>query len=209
MIGTALSLSANAASVQTAATTATGPLPSSTAVPATLAPVAIQPAFPESWDARIALLSSLHGQLTYPKAFAILFDIKDENELTELVRFERFLMGSGWASAHAIGIDDHGKPFWVNADRYRNANFATSTAIEFCAKDGIHSCKIILENGEFREKEFFEFANRLIGFNPLIARQAYLQRVTKTPTETFTAGGSGMGRTNGNHPARIFTSALD
>ena len=166
------------------------------------------------------MLNRLRGQLNYASAIAILFEITNENDLTSIVKFERFLRGSGWASALAQGVDEQGRTLWANASRYRTATFAQETALEHCAKvedieqEGIEgppavaACELVIVNSEFQEKALMALADRLKKSAPAAAREAYLASITAAQIETFTPGGGGAMGNNlqgGTFTARVYT----
>jgi hypothetical protein len=165
----------------------------------------------EIWEKRIAMLKSLSGQLDYAKAVAILFDIKEDNDLTNVVKFQRFVTGSIWASALAMGVNENRKLYWANASRYRAPKFAEETAIEFCVMDDAR-CELVIVNTEFQERSFLAVADRLKQIDPASARNVYLESITAAVTEQFTPGGAGAMGTNttgGQHTARVHTPARD
>jgi hypothetical protein len=211
LIGATLSTAAGIPSSQAAVTLAAPaspgepPPPSIAAQPATSS----QTTSIDIWEKRIAMLKSLSGQLDYAKAMAILFDVKDDNDLTNIVKFQRFVARSIWASALAMGVSGNKSIFWANASRYRAPKFAEETALEFCAMHDTR-CELVIINEEFQEKSFLAVADRLKQVDPASARNAYLESITSAMTEQFTPGGAGAMGTNttgGQHTARVHTPA--
>ncbi|MDB5808768.1 MAG: peptidase caspase catalytic subunit p20, partial [Betaproteobacteria bacterium] len=177
----------------------------------------------EDWDKRLALVESLSGQLDYAKAIAILFDIKNDDELTSIVKFERFLKGSGWASALAMGVGPNGIPLWANASRYRTSTFAQESALEFCARLDVNAaaspepgksrfdCGLVIINGELRLEGIRVLAGQLKYADPAAARSAFLGTISAAVVENFTPGGQGaMGNNlgSGMQTARVYTPAI-
>jgi hypothetical protein len=90
-----------------------------------------------------------------------------------------------------MGTDDKGNLIWGGCYKLRNSADAAQTALEQCATGPSNSCKVIMVNGEFREKDFLEMAKRLGVKNVAAVRQAFLRSLTRNPTESMVglAGG--------------------
>ena len=136
------------------------------------------------WAPRLALLEKSRGQLTLSKAVAVLLDLSTEQELRLLLTHEGDIKRKAWHNSYAIGTDHGGNLIWGGGYRLKNAVDAAQTALEQCVRGIGDFCKVIMINGEFREKDFLEMAKQLGGKNVDAVRQAYLRSLTKNPTES-------------------------
>ena len=136
------------------------------------------------WAQRVALLEKSRGQLTFSKAVAILLDINRAEELSLLLTHEGEVKRKSWHNAYAMGTDNKGNLIWGGGYGLRIAVDAAQTALEQCVSRTGDSCKVIMVNGEFREKAFMEITKQLGVNNVVAVRQAYLQSLTKNPTES-------------------------
>ena len=124
----------------------------------------------------MALLEKMRGQLTFSKALAILLDLNTEEELKRLFQLEALLKRDGYHSAYAMGIAKDGRLSRGRSWRWRSQMHATETALDYCKRQGDgDSCKVVMYNGDFQEKEFLEMAKRLGAQNFTAVRQAYLK----------------------------------
>ena len=130
------------------------------------------------WAQRFALLEKFRGQLTFSKAIAILLDMNAEQDLNLLLTREADMKKMMWSSAYAMGTDRKGNLVWGGSVRWRVPSYAYETALEYCAKAAGDSCKIVMQNGEFLEKDFLEMAKQLGGQTVTAVRQAYLQSLS-------------------------------
>ena len=154
--------------------------------------------------------------MSYAEAVAILFDIKQDDELTNIVKFDRFLKGSSWASTLAMGVSGDGLPRWANSSMYRAATFAQDTALEFCAKTqpgngssdksvaAATPCELVIINGDLQESGLLAIANRLKYFDPVNTRKAFLASISAPMTERLTPGGQGAGVVPQTRAASVF-----
>ncbi len=157
------------------------------------------------WTGRIALLGQLQGKLSFGKAMATLLNITDGDDLTRLLTLEQRAMRAAWANAHAVGVDAGGRLGWAGVERFPNAPGAGNLAVEHCGSDSRRRCRILILNGEFREKDFFELANDLRGADFSAARQSYLESLRESPRELEYSTAS-LG-TLATQRARVFISA--
>ena len=81
-----------------------------------------------------------------------------------------------------MGTDKNGNLVWGYGVRWQLPTYADETALEYCARAAGDSCKVIMTNGKFSEKDFLEMAKRLGGQNVAAVRQAYMQSLMKKPT---------------------------
>jgi hypothetical protein len=157
------------------------------------APAATAPAAGE-WARRLALLDKAPENLTLSKAVAILLDISADSELSLLLVHEGDVKRKSWHNAYAMGTDSKGNLIWGGGYQLRTAADAAETALEKCASRTGDSCKVVIANGGFREKNFVEMAKGLGGKDIAEVRQAFLQSLTRGPAEsrvgTTGAGGS-------------------
>ncbi len=160
--------------------------------PPTLGPGATTSApFAAEWAPRIALLENLRGKLTFSKALAILLDINSENDLTLLLAREVEIRRMRWNSAYAMGANSGGNLIIGGGIGWNRPTDATETAVEQCAGSaGSSLCKVVVLNGDFREKEFREMAVQLEKQPVSIIRQQYLQDLSAPlPTPPAPVGG--------------------
>lgn len=207
----------SAAPEMPAATSGTAPDPATaiTTTPSSTT-AAANVRFEDIWTNRINLLKELKGRMSYAEAVAILFDIKQDDELTDVVRFDRFLKGTSWASALAMGVNRQGLPLWANASMYRAASFAQESALDFCGKvqTGKDSsgkdtpadarCELVIINGDLQESALLSIANKLKNVDPGNARKAFLASISAPMAERLTPGGHGAGVVPQTRAARVF-----
>jgi len=158
--------------------------------PASSAPPAAPPAkaaataapAPAEWAQRIALIEKSRGQLSFSKAFAILLDIQDEDELSLLLRYDAQSRRMPTYNAFAMGVNANGYLVWWRQWRERLPDFARQTAIESCARQNKagDSCRLIMVDSEFREKDFLEVVTRLGKQGPSLVRQEFLKSVARS-----------------------------
>ena len=142
------------------------------------APVAV--ATGKEWSDRIALLEQSRVQLTYPKAVALLFDIRSETDLHTVIATDQALRRMSWNSAYAIGRNASG--FVVHGYTWRNSarQGVERGAIANCeTRSNGRPCKAIMVNGEFNAVEFIDVAK---GWGDAAApvasaRDAYLKAI--------------------------------
>ena len=151
---------------------------------------------PGEWARRITLLEKSRGQLTLSKALALLLDVDDAEDLALLLKHEGAMKRLQWQSAYGIGTDADGRLIWGGSRNWRVPTYARETAVEFCAGEPRNSCKVVMINGEFIEKDFIEVARQLGARNVAVTRHTFLLSLTREPFETrvaYPAGGGGGG----------------
>lgn len=168
--------------------------------PQTLTPLAANSTNPApapatgDWARRLALLNKAPENLTLSKAVAILLDISADSELSLLLVHEGDVKRKNWHNAYAMGTDSSGNLIWGGAYQLRTTADAAETALEKCANRTGDSCKIVIANGEFHEKNFVAIAQGLGRKDITEVRHAFLQSLTRGPAEsrvgTTGAGGS-------------------
>lgn len=121
---------------------------------------ATKPASSSEWESRIALLERSRGQLTLAKATAILLDISDPEQLTQLLAFEGQLKRMSWQSAYAIGAGPTGNLSWGSSYRWGRPEHAEEKAMENCTRHAPNACKVVMKNGEFDERVFIDVAKQ-------------------------------------------------
>lgn len=158
------------------------------------AATAAMPPNAETWSQSITQLEKHRGQLTYSKALALLLNVEKDAELALLLLHEATIKQMSWHSAYAIGVAANGDIVWGGGRSWRTAGFAADTAVQFCAGTAARSCMVIVENGQFNEKNFIEAARQLGGQRIDSTRDAYLKTLTVAPNEvrvSYPAGGGG------------------
>jgi hypothetical protein len=158
------------------------------------------------WAVRIAALESQRGQLTFSKAVAILLDISSENELSVLLDEEKEFKGMRYSSAYAVGTDGNGNLIWGGTYGWVRPFSATEAALEYCAKARGDRCKVVLANGDFKEKEFVDVAKQLGGMSIAAVRQAFRQNLLQKPANFMASHNGGGGMSGGYNPSWGFTS---
>jgi hypothetical protein len=143
------------------------------------------------WVPRIAMLENAQGELTLSRALAILLDIKDSGEINLLAEHEAEIKRMEWSSAYALGSDRKGNLVWGGGYRLSVPDWASDTALEYCARADGDLCKVVMVNGEFLEKNFIGVAKQLVRQNIATVRRSFLQSLTKRPSENRTAGAGG------------------
>jgi uncharacterized caspase-like protein len=165
------------ASVPTAAAKpSVPPMPSTNSsrpVVAAVKPAAIasKPSEINEWANRLELLEKSRGHLNFATAIAILFDIRQDDELRRALGLERAFKRAPYASAVAMGVrSDNGAITTGYGWRWRRKEYAAEAALENCKRTG-SACKVVMENGEFQENNFFEVVREL--------RRGSIERVKK------------------------------
>ena len=164
-----------------AAPEATKPEPrplSKSAAPASESAVGAQ----ADWSTRVAALENLAGQLTFAKALALLFDITGDDALGRLVSLETETKRLSWHSAYALGTTANGGIVRGRSWKWGNTRNAEDAALSHCKGD----CKVVMVNGEFREKEFIAFARALRGSLPAVRRSLLTAVAVADSTTTGT-----------------------
>ena len=160
---------------------------------------AIPPSFASEWAQRTALLSKSSGQLTFSKAVAILLDINAEQELSLLLTHEGEIKRKGWHNSYAMGVDNKGNLIWGGGYRLRSTADARQTALEQCTSGARDSCKVVILDGDFQEKDFIEMTKQLGRQNINAVRQAFLRSLTKNPTEVTVGSAAGASSTGSSN----------
>jgi uncharacterized caspase-like protein len=114
------------------------------------------------WKDHLDALRKSRGQLNFSKAIALLVDVTIEKELESLIRYEALLKRMRYNSALALGVTDGGYLSFYRLWNYSNPAERSELALERCNKTTSNtSCRLVMINGEFQEKEFMEVAARL------------------------------------------------
>ena len=161
---------------------ASTPAPAAAARPARpQAPASQSPRTPaDEWKDGLALLQKYRGQLTYSNAMAALLGIKADDELEMLVRFEAQLKAVPYSSAYALGVNANGHFVAGGAGRQSSPMFAVDTARENCnRKNAAGTCRVVMTNGKFLEKEFMEVASRLGRLPRDVVRRGVLMGIAR------------------------------
>ena len=149
------------------------PTPAVSPAPTSAAPSA-------DWTESIALVEQFRGQLTYSKALALLLGVKSDEELELLVKFDSQSRRSPYQSATALGVNDRGYLVWSRQWGHRLSMFASQSALEACNKQkAADSCRLVMVNGEFQEKEFMEVAARLGRQTPASVSQGLIKATAR------------------------------
>jgi len=132
------------------------------------------------WKDAIALLEKSIGQLSYSKSMALLLGVKADDELETIVKYEAMLKRIPHSSASALGVNAAGYIDFSGAGRQPSRMHASESALGPCnTRNTGGSCRIVMADGKFQEKEFIEVAKRL-GRQPRDAvRQALVQRIAR------------------------------
>jgi uncharacterized caspase-like protein len=139
-------------------------------------PAPTKPASVAQWAESIALVEKFSGQLTYSKAMALLLGVKTDEELELLVKYDALLRRVPFQSAMALGVNARGHVTWSARWREAKLVYATEPALESCNKQNAEgSCRLVMVNGEFQEKEFIDVAKRLGRQTPDLVRQALVK----------------------------------
>jgi uncharacterized caspase-like protein len=149
--------------------------------------------FAAEWTQRIALFEKSRGQLTFSKAMAILLDLNAAEELTLLLTHEADIKIKRYHGAYAMGTDNRGNLVWGSSWGWKLPMFATDTARELCARTAGDSCRVVMLNAEFLEKDFVEVAKQLGAQSVAAVRQAYTQGLRKNPPTFVIQYGSTLG----------------
>jgi len=199
-------------------TAPTAPAPAASA-PAAPAPAVVAAAKPASapppaaataasgasaaeWAQRIALLEQARAKLTYSKAIAILLDLSNAGDLTLVIEHDDMMRRARWQSAAALGVDARGFLIWSGTYQWNRPYFAEETALEYCRKSPGDACTVVMQNGEFRAKDFEQVAKKLGAHSVTAVREAYLKGLSRPPTIITARAGGPMGP-----PAYAFASA--
>lgn len=143
------------------------------------------------WDRRIELIEKYSDRLTYSKAFALLLDITNADDLTALVAMDRVLNQMGWPIAHSFGVRTDGQPVWSTSTRKATLFYAQETVLDACQSQGSQTCKVIFANGEFRKKDLIELARAVKIQDVNALRDRYLQTLKAPPRQSQTRESSG------------------
>jgi len=120
------------------------------------------PAAADEWKNRMGMLDKLRGQLSYSKAMSLLLGIEAEQDLESLVKYQALLKRMPYESALALGVSNRGFLVSRRVWNQRSLNFAANDTLDRCNARGAEgSCRLVVINGEFREKEFMEVVARL------------------------------------------------
>jgi len=145
---------------------------------ATIAPsssLANAPAALEEWKERMGVLEKLRGQLIYSKAMGILLDIKAEEDLESIVKYQALLNTMPYQSVLALGVNSRGFLVWRRMWGLRSPDIAAKEALERCNAIGAGgSCRLVMINGVLREQAFIEVAARLGRQTPDLVRRQYV-----------------------------------
>jgi hypothetical protein len=142
--------------------------------PASIAPSS-GPAALDEWKDRVGLLERLRGQLTYSKAMGILLDIKAEEDLESIVKYQALLNTMPYQSVLALGVNSRGFLVWRRMWGLRSPDIAAKEALERCNAIGAGgSCRLVMINGVLREQAFIEVAARLGRQTPDLVRRQYV-----------------------------------
>ncbi|MCE9639768.1 MAG: hypothetical protein K8S22_06415, partial [Betaproteobacteria bacterium] len=164
---------------------ATSPMQGGPVSPASNPTHATASTLASEWAPRLALLEKNLGQLTFSKAIAILLDISSGSDLSLILTHESEVKRKTWHSFYAIGTDSKGNLVWGGAYQFRSSTEAAQTARDQCASGPGASCKVVMANGEFLEKDFVDMAKRLGGQSVTAVRQSFLQRLGKPAAESI------------------------
>jgi hypothetical protein len=88
-----------------------------------------------------------------------------------------------------MGTDSSGNLIMGGGSRWQRPSDATETAVAQCAGSIESLCKVVVLNGDFREKEFLELAGQLAKQPVSIIRLQYLQDLS-APLPTPAAVGA-------------------
>jgi len=135
------------------------------------------------WAARLSHLEQMKGKLTFAKAFAILLNVSDSEELAELVRFEHSLSSYGYSNALAIGTNAKSGIYWAIAFQIPGEPQAREYAIDYCKKGAQKECRVIASNRQFHENEFIEFAQDLAVLDVNELRRSLVESIKSRPRE--------------------------
>ena len=146
------------------------------------------------------MLETLGDDLRYANAFALLLDISAQEDLEQLVNFERRLHQAGWSNAYAIGVNSKGEPVWTFGERFSDLSWARDGVVSVCETLAKGPCGIVVENRDFRKNAFLELANRLKTRELSSVRESFLQCFRSTPlvTDVF-RGAAGNGHYAGRY----------
>jgi hypothetical protein len=143
------------------------------------AAIAAKPSESNVWASRLELLEKSRGQLSFATALAILLDIRQDDELTRTLGLERAFKRAPYASAVAMGVrSDNGAITTGYGWRWRLKEYAVESALENCKRTG-SACKIVMENGEFQENNFFEVARDLRQGSIEAVKKRFLQSTSE------------------------------
>ncbi len=166
--------------------------PTAPAAPATPSASASPPAAAgdrAQWAERIALLERFQGPLTLSKALALLLDISSAEDLTAVVTLDKNISSRRYHSAFAIGASNAGRILWAGTWQWRMPSFAAESAVELCQRTKDEACKIVMTNGDFKLKEFLEFARNLGAAGIEDTQREFLTGVRALPTPLMLQSG--------------------
>jgi uncharacterized caspase-like protein len=133
------------------------------------------PAAAGGWKSRMGMLEQLRGQLTYSKAIAVLLGVNAEQDLESLVNYQALLKRMPYDSALALGVNARGFLVWGRGWGFTSADIAAKNSLDRCNARGAEgSCRVVVSNGEFREKEFMESIARLGPARPDLVRHQFM-----------------------------------
>lgn len=147
----------------------------------------------QEWTQRFSLLDSAKDELSFAKAFALLLDISNPEDLEDLIKFEKQLNQAAWSHALAVGVNTQGAPVWAHGGRFAYIALARDEVLEICNKSGAGSCRIIIANRDFQTAEFFDLADRFKQYDLSSIRQSYLNGLRTEPAVTTVPTTSGFG----------------
>lgn len=133
------------------------------------------PAAAGEWKLRLGMLEKRRGQLNYSKAIALLLDIKDDDELESLVKYQALLESMPYQSVLALGVSNRGFLVWRRRWGQNNLQFAAKETLDSCNALGAQGfCQLVMINGEFQETAFMEVVARLGQQTPDFLRRQYV-----------------------------------
>jgi hypothetical protein len=143
----------------------------------TIAPPPAVTTAADEWKDRISALEKLHGQMTFSKAMAVLLDVKAEDELEALLKYQARLTRMPYSSAFALGVNKSGYLTGYRAWQWSTPDLANKTALDNCnSKQTEGSCRLVMMNGELQEANLLEVVARLGRKSPDFVRVRYLVR---------------------------------
>jgi len=160
----------------------------------------------QEWTKRIALLEQSKDQWSFAKAIAILLDVSNQEDLEELVRFEKTLDQAAWSHAFALGVDDKGLPVWASGGRFADLPRASEEVLDICNRTAAGKCRLLVANRDVRQKEFLAIAEQFRKSDPASLRESLLASLKNRPLVTEVSNGMGGNGANGHGLTKIYSS---
>jgi hypothetical protein len=113
--------------------------------------------------------------------------------LTAIVTLSKNITERRYHSAFAIGVGTAGRIQWGGTWQWKLPSYAAESAIELCQRAKTDVCKVVLANGEYKPKEFIEFARKLGGGSIDSTRRDFVAGIRSLPAPIMLMIGSTSG----------------